>query len=246
MTADASSSTNPVANGAREVADGIRVFHFPLKLLGTQMGRRTTVIRLRTGELVIHSTGPFSESVLKAIHALGRPAWLVEATLFHDTFAAIGCAAFPGVPYLAPPGFRAASAQPLLPEPPAGWAGELEILELEGMPRVREHVFFHRPSRTLIVADLVFNFGPQSTRWTRWFFQRLGGVRSFPGMSRLFRLSIKDRAAFAASVERMLAWDFDRCIVAHGDIIESNAKAVLRSALAKASAGRNRYRPAGA
>ena len=39
---------------------------------------------------------------------------------------------------------------------------------------------------------------------------------------------IKDRAAARASLERILAWDFDRIIVAHGDVLESGGHEILR------------------
>ncbi|HWN93659.1 MAG TPA: hypothetical protein VNT99_01390 [Methylomirabilota bacterium] len=158
---------------------------------------------------------------------------MVEATLFHDTFAKKGRAAFPAVPYFAPEGFAgsAGATHPLL-APSAEWAEQLDAHQLEGMPKVREHVFLHRSTRTLIVADLVFNFGPPSTAWTRGFFRWAGGIRQFPGMSRLFRACIRDRAAFAKSILHMMQWDFDRLIVGHGDVIETGAKPKLAAALA--------------
>jgi hypothetical protein len=229
------------AHRLKNVANELWVLRFPLALLGTQIGRTVTVLRLRTGQLILHSTAPFSAADVTAIRALGQPAWIVDATLFHDTFARDGRAAFPDIAYFAPEGFRpsfgttnAASLEPgLLSSPPPEWAGQVDVLQLDGMPKVREHVFLHRATRTLIVADLVFNFGPRSSAWTRWFFRWPGGIRQFPGMSRLFRASIRDRAAFARSIETMLQWDFDRLIVGHGEIIESGAKAKLAAALGR-------------
>ncbi len=234
--------TAPVvtANGLDEVANDLWVLRFPLALLGTQMGRTVTVMRLSSGHLIVHSTAPFTPADITAIHALGRPAWLVDATLFHDTFARHGQAAFPDIPYFTPSGFRRPAGRasaispetPSLTSPPTAWAGEVDVLQLHGMPKVREHVFLHRATRTLVVADLLFNFGPRSSAWTRWFFRWPGGIRQFPGMSRLFRASIRDRAAFARSIESVMQWDFDRLIVGHGEIIECGAKAKLKAALA--------------
>ncbi len=84
----------------------------------------------------------------------------------------------------------------------------------------------------LIVADFVFAFGPEATAWTRWIFRSLGGIRQFPGMSRLFSLLILDRRAFPASLQRMMQCDFDRLVAGHGEIIESVAKPELAAALA--------------
>ena len=68
--------------------------------MGTEMGRTVTLIRLASGQLDIHSTAPFTAADVKEINALGQPAWLVEATRLHDTFAAAARAAFPALPYL--------------------------------------------------------------------------------------------------------------------------------------------------
>jgi hypothetical protein len=122
------------------------------------------------------------------------------------------------------------ATDPLSPAP-AEWTSDLEVLELAGMPRVREHVMFHRPSGTLIVADLLFNFGRGGSLWTRLFARYVMWLRNFIGMSPFFRLMIRDREAFRRSMAIMMAWDFDRVIVAHGGIIERGGKARLREVL---------------
>ncbi len=90
----------------------------------------------------------------------------------------------------------------------------------------------HLPSRTLIIADLVFNFRPDERGWDRVFHRYIAGFKRYPGMSRIFRLCIKDRAAFLASIARLMEQDFDRIIVGHGKVIECNGKELLRRALA--------------
>ena len=219
-----------------QIAENVWVLQFPLRLLGVAIGRAVTVIRLSSGKVVVHSTAPFTPADLAQIRDVGEPAWLVEASKFHDSYAKSGRAALPGIPYLAPEGFAEVAGvetQPLLPAP-AEWAGELEVLELEGMPKVREHVLFHRASGTLIVADVLFNFGRGGSAWTRFFARYVMRLREFVGMSPFFRLMIRDRAAFRRSVEEMMRWEFDRVIVAHGEIIERGGKEQLRDVLSAA------------
>lgn len=218
-----------------QLAGNLWVFRYDLGLMGLPIGRTVVVLRLASKGLVIHSTGPFTVSDTAAIRDLGDPLWLVEATRFHNTFAREGSFAFPGTPYLVPSGFTAGDAvstQPLLPTPPE-WAGEIEVLCLGGMPAVNEHVMLHRPSRTLIVADLVFNWRAERG-WRSWLRGQLTGVRGGPGMSRLYRRMIRDRVAFAASAREMMEWDFDRVIPAHGEIIVEGGKEQLRGALHRA------------
>jgi hypothetical protein len=217
----------------RAIAENLWIKSYPLRLLGTEQGRVVTIIRLTSGDLIIHSTAPFSPLDVQAISALGRPRWLVDAMLLHDTFAKDAKAAFPELPLLGPEGFAEAAkvpAQPLLPAP-SEWAGEVEVLALQGMPKLEEHVFFHRPSRTLIVADFVFNFDYRGNAWERFFRRWAIGLKHQPGMTRVFRMFIQDRAAFKASLATMLEWDFQRVICGHKEVVEHDAKARISQAL---------------
>lgn len=216
------------------IAENLWRLTYPLKLLGLELGRRVTIIRLSSGKLVIHSSAPFSAKDVAEINALGQPGWLVDAILRHDTFAEQGHAAFPTIPYLAPRGFPdivRLITKPIVP-PPAEWNGELEVLELEGMPHMRETVFFHSPSRTLIVADLMLHFSEHEPLW-REIMLKAGAVsgKHDPGMPRSFKFAIDNRDAFERSLERVMAWDFDRVIVGHGEIIEHSGKAKLSGVL---------------
>jgi hypothetical protein len=208
--------------------------HYPFSMLGGQQGRVCTLIRLDSGRLIIHSTAPFTPFEVAAIGEIGTPGWLVDSMRQHDTFSRQGRAAFPDLPYLVPEGFAHADelqAQPLLPPPPE-WSPEVEVLLLDGMPAAREHVFFHAPSRTIIVADLVFNFGP-STGWTSFFRRTLMGVKEQPDAARLYPLLVKDRAAYEQSIQKLFAWDFDNIITGHHQPVLGAAKARLRAALTR-------------
>ena len=126
---------------------------FPWRAFGIDFERNVSLLRLRDGRIVIHSSAPFTAQDVAAIRRFGEPAWLVDATLMHDTFAKEGRAAFPDLPYLAPNGFARASGIPIesLDWPPSDWKDEIDILKLDGN-RMKEHALFHRPSATLVVA----------------------------------------------------------------------------------------------
>ena len=91
--------------------------------------------------------------------------------------------------------------------------------------------FFHRPSRTLILTDLCFFIPINCSRATRLATRMLGILGHF-APSRSFRLSLRDRHAARESLERILAWDFDRIIISHGEIVETGGKATFRRAFA--------------
>lgn len=215
------------------LAPGLWIKSYTLSVLGTQHGRNVTLIKLTSGQVVVHSMAPFSVADVAEIKAAGPTGWLLEAILFHDTYARKGKDAFPEVPFLGPPGFEKVVGFPVqtLSPAPEAWAGELEVFSLAGAPGLEEQVILHVPSRTLIVADLIFNFNPDETGWDRFFHRHIAGFRRYPGMSRIFKLFIKDREAFRRSLEPVLAADFDRVIVGHGAVIPSGGKVLLNQAL---------------
>ena len=216
----------------KPLADNLWFLPYDLSLLGANLRRNVTVMRLASGDLVIHSTGPFTTQDVAAIRAEGTPRWMMDVMLRHDTFAKQGREAFPEAIYLAPEGFSEVAGlptQPLVDQP--GWNGELEVLPLAGVPSMKEAAVLHRPSRTLIVADLFFNFGPDESAWTKFLLLLAVGKHHHPGMARSMRLVVKDKEALRASLASMMSWDFDRLIPGHGDVIETGAKSRVAEAL---------------
>ena len=89
----------------------------------------------------------------------------------------------------------------------------------------------HVPSRTLILTELLFNFGDNEPLWTELLLRVAVGGEHHPGMSRPFRAGVKDETAFQTSMATILSWDFDRVIVGHGDVIDFDGQAKLRAGL---------------
>ncbi len=207
---------------------------YPLSFLGVPLGRNVSIFRLQSGALVLHSTAPFTDADRQAIEDLGDVTAIVEATNFHDTFAESGVASFPRARYFAPAGFPL--REKLMPEAIAEgqeiWGDELIWIPLEGVPRLNEWACFHPASQTLVVADLVFHCRPTDIRGKLFF--AVARIRGWPGNCRLFRLCIKERNKLEKSLRSLLSLDFARLVVAHGDPIEENAKAIFRSALERA------------
>ncbi len=218
------------------LAENLWLLAYPLKMLGADLRRNVTLIRLRSGKIVIHSTAPFSPDDVTTIRTLGEPGWLLDGILRHDTHAKDGRSAFPEIPYLAPEGFSevVGFATATIVPPPIEWDGELLALEIQGAPEARDTALYHIPSRTLILTELVFNFGSDEPIWTELLLRVAVGAKHHPGMSRPVKAGVKDEAAFQSSLATILGWDFDRVIVGHGDVIEQGGKAKLRTALAAA------------
>ncbi|WP_221032350.1 DUF4336 domain-containing protein [Actomonas aquatica] len=228
-----------VTGDLRALGEDLWVAQFPFRIVGAELGKAVTVMRLPSGELVVHSGAPWSAADVAAIQALGPVRWVMEATRLHDTFARELRAEFPEAEFLWPARFPVA-AEDLAPgrelgAVPAEWAGEIEVEPLGGIPATQEVAVYHRRSRTLVLADLVFNLRVGPGERVPFFVRWVSGLRTFPGTSRLLRLSVKDRAALRQSLARVLAWDFERVVVGHGEIIAGDAKRTLEQALAWAN-----------
>lgn len=218
------------------IGQDIGVIDLPFRVLGAPLGKNTTAIRLRSGEVLVHSAGPLREHNLEAIRELGEVKWLMEGSRLHDTFAPRLRAAFPDAQYLLPDGFPL-SAEQLAPattlgEVPAEWTGEVEVIPVAGMPRLAEHALIHRPSRTLVLTDLVFNLAWEPGEKIPFFLRWISGFRSFPGTSRLVKLCVQDKTAVRQSLERIMVEEFDQVVVGHGLLMRDKAKARLRAILA--------------
>ena len=58
---------------------------------------------------------------------------------------------------------------------------------------------------------------------------RLNSAYGRFGPSRLFRYTVlKDAREMRASIDRILEWDFERVVVAHGEVLESDGIRALR------------------
>lgn len=220
----------------RSITDDIWVYDGSVNMPVGPLHARATVVRRRDGGLVIHSPLAFDDPAAAQIDALGPVRALIAPSRLHSMFLRAACARWPHASVLAAPGLATRLADlPFTPLPRAGTSPELgdELLirRVEGVPFIDEHVFLHLPSRTLIVTDLVFNvhaaqgFGMKAFLW-------VGGAWKRTAQDYFWRLLRRDRAAAARSVADILAWDFERVIVAHGDIIEGDARARMARALA--------------
>ncbi len=92
---------------------------------------------------------------------------------------------------------------------------------------LNEVVFYHPESKTLILTDTAFNFD-RSFPWLTQLGAKIMGSYDTLQPSVLEKLVIEDKEKVQASVEKILSWDFQRVIMAHGSIVENDAKNQLK------------------
>jgi hypothetical protein len=215
-----------------QLGDNIWIVERPQRFYGLEVGTHMTVIRLAGGSLLLHSPVELDPELRRELDAIGRVRFAVAPNRVHHLYAGDVAKAYPGARLWIGPGLERKRPDLMYvailgDEAPSEWRGEVEQVFFRGRPYENEVVFFHRPSRTLILCDLAFNFGPRAALPTRLLMRLLMSYGHF-GPSKLDPLLIRDRRAARASLERILAWDFDRVVVAHGDVLESGGREALR------------------
>ncbi len=170
-----------------------------------------------------------------------RSAFLVAPNRLHWISLSAWQAAWPDAATWVAPGVEAKAAEggfridaTLQDDAPAGWAGTIDQVLVPG-GFMTEAVFFHRPTATLIVTDLIENFEPGHVHgWFMSLLMRAGGVVAPHGTTpRDLRLTfLGHRAAVRAAAETMIGWRPRRIILAHGRCFEDDAPAELKRALA--------------
>lgn len=218
------------------VRDQIWVVDYPVSLAGARFYARMTLARRSDGALIVHSPGPLDDAVRVRIEAIGRVAVIVAPGNFHHLHVRACQRAFPDAETWICPGVE--RKQPMLRydgllggSPPPCLAADFSLAGVFGR-LMGEVAMFHRPSRTLLLVDLIENFG-DSTPGINWMLKacwKLVGMWNVPGPAPEYRLGWRNRAEARAALGLIVTWDFERIVIAHGDLIERDAKAVARRA----------------
>jgi hypothetical protein len=214
------------------VSEGIWVASRSLRFFGVEIGARMTVVRLAGGGLFIHSPVALDAATREAVDALGPVVAIVAPCRFHHLHVAEWARAYPDASVSACPGLDAKRpdvrwSRVLGDEvpPDAEWSGDLEQVFFSAFPLQNEVVFFHRKTRTLVSSDIVFTLGRHPSALTRGIAWLSGN--SEPGPTLLERFAIRDRGAAREQIDRMVAWDAERIVLAHGPILAENGAAIL-------------------
>ena len=208
----------------------------PLPLAVGDVGARMTVLRLPDRSLMLHSPVQLDASLVQALRELGAVKWLLGPSKVHHLFLGDYVKAFPdaalcGAPGLAEKRRDLAFQHVLAPQLPPGWPESVKLQLVEGAPFMNEVALLHTPSRTLVLTDLVFNVQPEATNRARLFHWLVGATGHF-GPHRLIRFGIRDRAAARRSLDRILAWDFDRVVMSHGEVVSTGGHRLVEQAFA--------------
>ena len=206
----------------------------PLRFGPLQISTRMTVVRLSDGCLWVHSPITPTPDLVDALNRLGRVRYVLAPNRSHHLFFLPFLQALP-----AAQGFVAAGLESKRPDLDqfaripldAPWGRDLQGYRIEGLPILQETVWFHPPTGTLILTDLLFCFS-SAHRGLTALVARLLGVHGVLAMSRTMKLAVRDRQALATSVAPLLALPVQRVVLAHDQIIAQQAREQLAQAFA--------------
>ncbi len=205
---------------------------------GLPLQTRMAVAHLADRSVWVWSPVALSDELAREVESIGPVGHLVSPNKIHYLFLAEWADRWPDARVYLPPGLAAKKPKlrvdaELGDEPAPAWAGEIDQVVFRGSVLLEEVVFFHRPSRTVIMGDLIErNPAEQFAGW-KGAVMRLGGVVGEHGTTPLdWRLSFLSHHAAREARAKILGWNADRLLIAHGTCVETGATKVIADALA--------------
>jgi hypothetical protein len=216
------------------VDDKLWALDRPVWFSGIRLRVRTTVVRLDDGSLLLHSPAPPTDAVAKQLRALGPVRWLLVPNCFHHLGTPAAAAHFPEARVVGPASALSRNKDlrfhfDIQDTRFREQVPEFEALPLLGVPFLDETVLYHRPTQTLLGADIVLCAGAKD-HWTCRFAARITGFYERARVPPDVRRKVPDKTAAARSLHAMLERPAQRLIVGHADVLEEGCRDQLARA----------------
>lgn len=214
------------------VADGpvVSFYGFPYPT-------RMAVVRLADGSSWVWSPVALTEELLELVNDIGPVRHIVSPNKIHHLFLAGWAERSSEALLHAPPGL--AKRRPDLSfdrelgdEPDAVWADDIDQVIFRGSLAMEEVVFFHCESRTAIFCDLIQRHPEASMHGWKGMLMKLDSLVGEHGSTpREWRASFLLRSKARAARKKVLSWDPERLLIAHGECAQTNASGIIEEAL---------------
>jgi NADP-dependent 3-hydroxy acid dehydrogenase YdfG len=200
-----------------------------------------TVVRLSTGEILLHSPVRYSPALHREVEPLGRIKYLLAPNTAHWIFLKNWQNAVPDALTFSAPGLagrnqvRTAGVRidrELDDGTPAEWAEDLATV-LVSAPFFCEVAIFHKRTRTLILTDIVQNLDPKMFPWPIRPLAHLLGITKPGGRAPIYlRLLLRlGGRSVQSAARRLAAFSPEKVIFAHGEWFDRQATERLRRSL---------------
>lgn len=194
---------------------------------------QSVYIETEKGKILI---SPGSQLTAEQLESLDHVTDIVAPNLYHCAGIKKASKVFPDAKLWGP--LAADKVKPniqwedILTEQSWPYQNELQMLMIEGMPKVNEVVFLHKETKSLIVTDLCFNM-VDVKGFGAWIILKLFGTYKKLAISKFFLNGSKDKTATKQSLDRLLSFDFENIIVSHGENVIGGGKEKLKEALSE-------------
>lgn len=214
------------------VADGpiVSFFGFPYPT-------RMAVAHLSDGSVWVWSPIALTRELADEVQSIGPVHYIVSPNKLHHLFLQAWADHWPDARLYAPPGLP--RKKPALhvhaelgdqPRPP--WEADIDQVVFRGSFAMAEMAFFHRPSRTAIIGDLIQRFSDEDIPGWKGMIMRLSGLVGEPGGTpRDWRSSFLRHGPARAALRKVLAWNPERLLIAHGSCAQTGATDIIAAAL---------------
>jgi len=227
---------------AEYIKDQIWILEYPVRYAGIDLYGRMTLIKLDNGDLIVHDPCRIDESTKREIDAIGPVRYILAPGSYHHLFVTDFQQQYPDAETFLCPGLERKRPDIrfdwiLGNRPDHRWGGVLEQVVVQGPKYIWEVAFFHKPSRTLILVDLLENIGDDYRHpagiTLRFWWKLVFRMWNTPKAAPEYQIGWGNREIVRGSLNRILGWNADRIILAHGELMEGNVNEVLRAAWRK-------------
>jgi hypothetical protein len=198
---------------------------------------RMAVVKLSDGSAWVWSPVALMEELADEVQAVGPIRHIVSPNKIHHLFLKEWTDRWPDARVYAPPGLARKKPElrfdaELGDEPDPAWATDIDQVIFRGSLAMEEVVFFHRASRTAIVCDLIQRHPESSMSGWQGKLMRLDGLVGEHGSTpREWRASFLRRGPARAARQKVLGWNAERLLIAHGECVKTDAADVIAAAL---------------
>jgi len=213
-------------------ADGPTVSFF-----GFPYPTRMAVARLSDGSAWVWSPVALTDELADEVQTIGPVRYIVSPNKIHHLFLHEWTDRWPDARLYAPPGLARKITKlrfyaELDDEPSLSWAEDIDQTVFRGSFVMEEVAFFHRASRTAIIGDLIQRHSESKISGWMGLLMRLDGLVGEHGSTpREWRASFLRRAPTRAARRKVLGWNAERLLIAHGECAHTDATEIIAAAL---------------
>jgi hypothetical protein len=207
------------------IKDQIWILEYPVRFAGMDIFGRTTIIRLENGDLIVHDPCKIDDSTKEEIDELGKVKYIIAPGSYHYLFVTDFQKKYPDAETFLCPGLERKRPEIkfdwiLGNKPDHRWEDAIEQVLVQGTKIIWEVAFYHKPSKTLILVDLLENIG--------W--KAILRMWNNPKPAPEYQMGWGNKAIVKIALEKILSWDARRVIIAHGVNIEEQVNETLAKA----------------